>query len=114
MAGKLKSSNPYCSFGFKRHWLKQSNRKTSGSIFKADGYCKFDSCPVEVKLSMPKPIQPSSSYVVNVAYSGNVYHRSGEIQSCFIKGDLRNATMMQLAKFSPTYVRHQGPLASQW
>ena len=72
MATKLKISNPYCSFGFKRHWLKQSRRKTSDIIFKADGYCKFDSCSVLVTLSMPTPTQ-ASSYVVNVSYSANVH-----------------------------------------
>ena len=107
MATKLKISNPYCSFGFKRHWLKQSRRKTSDIIFKADGYCKFDSCSVLVTLSMPTPTQ-ASSYVVNVSYSANVHHKPGDIQSRFIKGDARNTTMAHLSKFSPSYVRHQG------
>ena len=106
MAAKLKSSNPYCSFGFKRHWLKQSMHKTSDVIFKANGYCKFDSCPVLVTLSMPTPSQ-ASSYVINVSYSANVHHKSGDTQSRFIKGDLRSKTMEHLSKFSP-YVRHQG------
>ena len=98
MATKLKISNPYCSFGFKRHWLKQSRRKTSDIIFKADGYCKFDSCSVLVTLSMPTPTQ-ASSYVVNVSYSANVHHKPGDIQSRFIKGDARNTTMAHLSKF---------------
>ena len=51
MAHGFSSLNKCCCFAFKRHWLKKCNsRKNIPVIFKAYGYCTFQTCVVTVVL----------------------------------------------------------------
>ena len=69
MANGLSEINQCCCFAFKRHWKKQvQSRKPFSSIFRADAYCTFSSCPVTAKLSITKQNIHADSVIVEVKF----------------------------------------------
>ena len=72
----IKKTNKYCVFNFKRHSIGAGRR---GSLFRANGECKFEGCPVQVNLQMD--VCP----VVDVKYFGNVKHKITEKQARYIR-----------------------------
>ena len=108
MANKLKDSNPYCSFSFKRYWLKISNKKSSLYAFKANAYCTFNSCTIvsELRITIEDINKNSNVIAVKVTYIGKPVHF--DKKACHIKGESRELTSNLLSKYSPSYLRHQG------
>ena len=79
MAHGLSSLNKCCCFAFKRHWLKMCNsRKNTPVIFKAYGYCTFQTCVVTVMLWIN---QDRDKVAVNVDFHGDINHKVGETHS---------------------------------
>ena len=77
----LKESNPYCSFSFKRHWVKKSNsRKRSEVAFKAQGYCTFSNCSIScsICISTDQLKVGNENILVSVQYSGEIEHDGNE------------------------------------
>ena len=73
----IKQSNQFCVFNFKRHSVSEGKRP--GNIFQAFGQCKFQGCPVNVKLRMT--VLP----VVDAKYTGHVKHIITEKQARYIR-----------------------------
>ena len=91
----LKQSNPYCVLMFNRHRVSKKIFETPVSstvpLFAAEGYCKFDSCPVTFKLHIFDPEN------VSVAYFGNIEHKIEEEHARPISGELRKEMQKHLA-----------------
>ena len=106
MISKIKEFNPYCSFSFKRHWLKKGTRKYSPYLFTAQGQCKFEDCPMTINLMIPTTPKLDKFFTVIVEGGTTISHHSGDRKSRHIKGTMRDATMDTLSKVTPSYLQH--------
>ena len=108
----MKSSNKYCVFAFKDHYVNQSyirKRKTymdhvrvgSGGgggilsneispkdkkLFSANGYCVFEDCSIKFFLKM------NSERIVHVYYEGEIRHCVNEVHARYFRGIRLNLT----------------------
>ena len=109
-ADGLKESNPYCSFAFKRHWVKRSMKKASMYAFKAWAHCTSKGCPVQcillIKSNQVQCDSSDSTIAVTVNYEGNVKHERYCRQARHISGAKRDTTTELASRYPPTYLRH--------
>ncbi|XP_024121040.1 uncharacterized protein LOC112142033 isoform X2 [Oryzias melastigma] len=82
----IRTVQPYCSFGFKRHSVKTIGSKSSAPLFQCEGYCLFQDCPVKVKVK----ILDDSTLRAGVLFEGGgVCHKKTEIKARPIRADDR-------------------------
>ena len=98
MSNKLKDSNPYCLFAFKRYWLKNhrlsslKDRKNSSMYaFKAGAYCTVVS---ELRITTEDMNRSTNDITVNITYSGKIRHC--EKKACYINQSSFGASMEEL------------------
>ena len=104
MANGLSEINQCCCFAFKRHWKKQDqSRKEYSSIFRADAYCTFSSCPVTAKLTITKQNVHVDSVIVEVRFTGSTQHVTGETKARNISLSVRNDIQQH---FQKTHMHH--------
>ena len=114
MANGLSEINQCCCFAFKRHWKKQvQSRKQFSSIFRADAYCTFSSCPVTARLSITKQNIHADSVIVEVMFTGSTQHITGETKARHISLSVRNDIQQhfQMTHTAPSKEYHQRLIA---
>ena len=100
-AAKLSTVNPYCSFGFKKGWLRRHNsRKKAVVWFRAKAYCTFSTCTVHCDLHVLK--DDGGGLKLHVVQSGDVLHRGEERKARRIKGVERAKMQNELLHCSPS------------
>lgn len=107
----LKRCNPFCSFAFKRKWLKaEPSRKYSTYAFKCQGKCTFMECPIEFAANIPsfQSQKKPSTVTLIIQFSTNlVKHSYRERRARQIRGKARKNLMKQLQFKSPATVYHE-------
>ena len=96
------------------HWKKQvQSRKQFSSIFRADAYCTFSSCPVTAKLSITKQNIHADSVIVEVKFTGSTQHVTGETKARNISLSVRNDMQQhfQMTHTAPSKEYHQRLIA---
>ena len=110
MANGISKVKGYCSIAFKRHWKKKPNsKKVLSALFRADGYCAFSTCSIQVRLSVNSNSFVSNSVRVYVSFSGKVNHISGETHARHISRAQREETvsLFQEKIMAPSKLYHK-------
>ena len=88
--------------GVKRHWLNKCNsRKNTPVIFKAYGYCTFQTCVVTVMLWINQDSFIEDKVAVNVDFHGDINHKVGETHSRNLSLSVRQN---MLSTFQDTHI----------
>ena len=78
IASGIRSLHPYCSFGFRRHALNSLRSQRSAPIFKCNGYCRFEDCPIAVTVE----VRDEVTLKADVVFTGGdkVCHSTTELK----------------------------------
>ena len=75
----LAEINTYCSFAFRKHWIKKkSSSKSSNFFFKANAYCTFSTCNVLAFLDIKDEGLSNTNVTINVKFEGSICHIASE------------------------------------
>ena len=79
----LAEINTYCSFAFRKHWIKKkSSSKSSNFFFKANAYCTFSTCNVLAFLDIKDEGLSNTNVTINVKFEGSICHIASERHAC--------------------------------
>ena len=89
IASGIRSVHPYCSFGFRRHALKTLRSQRSAPIFKCNGYCRFEDCPIAVTVE----VRDEVTLKADVVFTGGdkVCHSTTELKRRPVRADARSS-----------------------
>ena len=106
VADKLKDANSYCSFGFRKGWVKRrcSRKAAAGGrvIFRAQAYCTFSGCSLTCDITGSTEDDAGQHIACSVEFHGEIRHRKGEKRARRIKGPLRKSLKADLLHCSPS------------
>lgn len=75
IARGIRSIHPYCSFGFKRHSMKTLQSLKTTPLFKCNGYCRFENCPINVSVEVKDEVTQMAALIFT---GGDVCHSTTE------------------------------------
>lgn len=101
IAKRIRSVQPYCSFGFKWHSVKTIGSTKNTPLFTCTGYCRFVDCPVQVRVR----VESESSLKAVVCFQGGfVRHSHKELRRRPIRADERQQTADILTSKLPRHI----------
>ncbi|XP_039456745.1 uncharacterized protein LOC120433856 [Oreochromis aureus] len=89
IASGIRTLNPYCSFGFRRHSVKKLSSRSKAPVFRCMGYCRFQDCPVTVDVV----VYDEETLKAEVVFKGGeVCHNNKELKRQPVCAQSRQST----------------------
>ena len=98
--------NPYCSYSFKRKWVKTAgSHKKSNFLFKCSWKGTFSTCDVTFNVLIPTADRVADSHLsLDIEFEGNIGHAQGERKARRITRTQRSELKKILAHEKPSTV----------
>ncbi|XP_026041873.1 uncharacterized protein LOC113032941 [Astatotilapia calliptera] len=88
IASGIRTLNPYCSFGFRRHSVKKLSSRSKAPVFRCMGYCRFQDCPVTVAVV----VYDEETLKAEVVFKGGeVCHNNKELKRRPVRAQARQS-----------------------
>ncbi|CAI5686853.1 unnamed protein product [Oreochromis niloticus] len=88
IASGIRTLNPYCSFGFRRHSVKKLSSRSKAPVFRYMGYCRFQDCAVTVDVV----VYDEETLKAEVVFKGGeVCHNNKELKRRPVRAQSRQS-----------------------